>query len=269
MMGISDEIRIDDPPEVALEKLFRSHGDHVYGLGVKMCGNAEDAEDLVQETFMAAYRAWDSFQGDSQPSTWLYRIAVRTCHRFHRRRSGQPAGMMSLEQLLPSGDDAVVDIVDTRDGPLDETIHHEAEEAVRDGLAGLPIAYRIPLTLKELSGLSVAEIADVTGLKTSTVRTRIHRGRLLLASEITARLRTRKGGRLAHARQTCISLLKQKMEALDRGEDFRPPEGELCDRCRSLFWTLDLGQQTCRDIARGRRVPEALRRRLRRAIRDS
>ena len=60
----------------------------------------ENAEDLVQETFLQAYRKWDQFEGRSEPSTWLYTIAARICQRMHRRRAGEPERLASLDELL-------------------------------------------------------------------------------------------------------------------------------------------------------------------------
>ena len=88
-----------EPAGEAIFRLFDSHGDRIFGLGLQMCGSPEDAEDLVQETFLRAYRAWDTFEGLSAPCTWLFTIAARTCKRLHRRRSGAPLRLESFHDL--------------------------------------------------------------------------------------------------------------------------------------------------------------------------
>ena len=75
----------------AIPLLVDAHGGRLYGLGLKLCGNPADAEDLVQEVFLQAFRKWHQFEGRSDPSSWLYTIGARACQRMHRRRSGEPS----------------------------------------------------------------------------------------------------------------------------------------------------------------------------------
>ena len=74
--------------EVAVGRLFEEHGARLYRLGVRFCGNADEAHDLVQDVFLQAFRNWKQFDGRSSTSTWLYTIAARRCQRRHRRRAG-------------------------------------------------------------------------------------------------------------------------------------------------------------------------------------
>ena len=85
--------------EVAVGRLFEEHGARLYRLGVRFCGNADEAHDLVQDVFLQAFRSWKQFDGRSSPSTWLYTIAARRCQRRHRRRAGEPASLTSLSSL--------------------------------------------------------------------------------------------------------------------------------------------------------------------------
>ncbi len=72
----------------AIPQLLEEHGCMVLSLGRRMCNSAEEAEDLVQETFLQAYRSWSQFEGRSTVKTWLYTIAMRTCQRLQRKKSG-------------------------------------------------------------------------------------------------------------------------------------------------------------------------------------
>ena len=74
----------------AVQKLMESDGRKMYGLALKLCGNQAEAEDLVQDTFLQAYRKWDQFEGRSEPTSWLYTIASRLSRRRQRTRSGEP-----------------------------------------------------------------------------------------------------------------------------------------------------------------------------------
>lgn len=249
----------------AVSQWMEEYGGKIYGLGLRLCGSPEEAEDLVQETFLQAYRNWDRFEGRSSPSSWLFTIASRVCQRRHRRRSGEPVRMESLERLLPSGERDVPDVPDGSDGPLDEQLRREAQEAVEAAIARIPLAFRLPLVLKDIAELSIAEIAGALGLREATVKTRVHRARLALRREMVKRLPRRPAPPPDHERRVCLDLLQAKQEALDRGADLPLAPGELCDRCRSLFSTLDLTQEACRAIGRGELPPvvrELVRRRL-------
>jgi predicted RNA polymerase sigma factor len=114
------------------------------------------------------------------------------------------------------------------------------------------------LILKELMDLSITEIAEVLGLKEATVKTRLHRARLFAAKELSRNLPKRPAPPPDHARVVCLDLLQAKQEALDRGASFPVPPQELCQRCQSLFATLDLASDACHQLASGE-LPEPVR----------
>ena len=135
------------PRDVAIPRLMEEHGGKILGLGRRICRTTEDAEDLVQETFLQAYRKWEQFEGRSAPTTWLYTIASRICQRRHRRRAGEPVRMESLEELLPysekefaveSGDDIVERADDT--------------SRVAEALTALPLSFRLPILWRKQPG---------------------------------------------------------------------------------------------------------------------
>ena len=92
------------PPEEAVPALVDAYGDRVYRLGMRICSDPGEAEDLVQETMVAALRSWPRFRGESHPYTWLFRIAMRTCRRMHRKRAGEPEAFLPLDDLLGIGE---------------------------------------------------------------------------------------------------------------------------------------------------------------------
>lgn len=249
----------------AVSQWVEEHGGKIYGLGLRLCGSPEEAEDLVQETFLEAFRHWGQFEGRSSPSSWLFTIASRLCQRRHRRRSGEPARMEPLETLLPSGERDVPDVPDTGEGPLGESLRREAREAIEAALPRIPLSFRLPLVLKDIADLSIPEIAQALGLREATVKTRIHRARLALRRELAQQLPRRPAPPPDHDRRVCLDLLQAKQEALDRGAPLPLASGELCARCRSLFSTLDLTQEACHAIGRGE-LPPAVRDLLRRRL---
>jgi RNA polymerase sigma-70 factor (ECF subfamily) len=223
-----------------------------------MCGNREDAQDLLQDVFLQAFRKWEQFEGRSSPSTWLYTIAARVCQRRHRLRAGQPRELESLTIQLPSGEDGIVDLPSDGGTPLDVLEQNETRDTVQDAIANLPPKFRLPLILKELMELSIGEIADILGLKEATVKTRLHRARLYAAKELSSRLPKKPAPPPNRDRAVCLDLLRAKQEAMDRGVAFPVAQQELCVRCQSLFATLDLTKEACRRLGEGE-LPEPVR----------
>ena len=240
----------------AIPVLLDRHGDRIYGLGLRLCGGPDDAEDLVQETFLRAFRHWDQFEGRSDPGTWLWAIAARACQRMQRRRAGEPKRMASLHELLPAPTDAMPALTAKGELPLDDLLRRETREAVERAIGTLPATFRIPLVLKELADFSLAEIAAILEIREATVKTRVHRGRLLLRQALARRLPAGPVTPPDHSRQVCLDLLQTKQDAMDRGTPFPLPDRELCDRCKSMFATLDLARDACRQIRGGALPPE-------------
>lgn len=249
----------NEPADVAIPRLLDLHGSQIYGLGLRMCGNPDDAQDLLQDVFLLAFRKWHQFEGRSSPSTWLYTIAARVCQRTRRLRAGQPRELQSMSALLPSGEEGVLDVPSEGDTPQDVLERAETRALVGEAIAALPPRFRLPLILKDLMDLSIGEIAETLGVKEATVKTRLHRARLFAAKELARGLPKRPAPPPDHERALCLDLLHAKQEALDRGVRFPVTQEELCVRCRSLFITLDLTQEACRQLGRGE-LPEPVRR---------
>ncbi len=260
-MGDFQTFDSSEPAETAIPRLLERHGGRLFRLGLRLCGDPQEAEDIVQETFLRAFRKWDQFEGRSDPGTWLYTIAIRVCRRLHRRRSGQPTRMESINELLPSGDEKVPDIPSRREGPYDAALRKESRETVEAAIVRLPLHFRLPLILKDILEFSIAQVSEVLGLKPATVKTRIHRARLFLRRELVRKLPLRDAPPPDHSRRMCLDLIRAKQEALDRGVDFPLADEELCSRCRAFFNTLDLAKSACRSIREGR-IPDRLRQEL-------
>jgi RNA polymerase sigma-70 factor (ECF subfamily) len=238
-----------------------AYADHIYGLGLRLCDDPDKAQDLVQETFLRALKSWSGFDGRSKPSTWLYTIASRACQRMERRRAGEPRHMSGLEQLLPTGETTVVDVPATDETPAEWVEREDVVRAVRAAIHSLPIHFRLPLVLKEIEGMSVEDVARVLGIKPATVKTRLHRARLLVREALSRPLPHREAHDTHSSEGQCLDLLWAKQEALDRGVDFPIPAEQLCDRCRSVFATLDMATDVCHALG-DVKLPEHARRTL-------
>lgn len=156
----------------AFDLLVERYQKPVYNLAYRMLGNAADAEDAAQETFLRAYAGLGGYQATRKFGTWLLSITSHWCIDRLRRKK-----VLSLEVLqdisLVSG---------MTDGPETIIVARENEREVQRWLAMLPEAYRLILVLRYWHDLSYNEIADVTSLPLSTVRMRLFRARRLLAA---------------------------------------------------------------------------------------
>ena len=161
------------------EKLVAAYEKNVYNIALRMVGDPEDAADMTQETFIKAYRALSSFRGDSKFSSWLYRIASNVCLDFLRSRSRHPQVSLST---VDEDDRATLELPDMRQNPEEQLMKKLGLEAVRRGLEQLPEQQRQILVLRELGGLSYAELAQTLGLEEGTVKSRIFRARKRLCA---------------------------------------------------------------------------------------
>lgn len=159
----------------AFEELVRAHQHRVYGLALRMLGDAAEAQDVAQEVFLRAHRGLAEFRGDARLSTWLYTIASRLCLN---RLAG------SKRRLTRPGDEALDRVVDGRPGP-DETLERdELDAALRRAIAELPEERRVVVVLRDVDGLAYEEIAEILALPVGTVRSRLHRARLDLKDKL-------------------------------------------------------------------------------------
>ncbi len=160
------------------EPLVKAHELGVYNLALRMLKNEQDALDASQEAFLRAWRSLGSFRGDSKFSVWLYRLTSNVCLDMLRR-----SGRLRADSLTDE-EGAEAELPDRRGDPQQALERKELAAAVREGLESLPPAFRQALVLRDINGLSYDEIAQVTGLETGTVKSRIFRARRRLADRL-------------------------------------------------------------------------------------
>ncbi len=173
---------------VVFDRLYRDHVDRIYRFAQRLCGQVEDAQDLVQDTFLNAYRGLEGFRGDAQVSTWLYRIAARACLRLRRKRKGEPARELSLDEFIPTSEGEFRLQVPT-DGlsPEEALENKELKRALHQAIQKLPNKYRVVLVLRDMEGLTAKEVGTIMGLNERAVKSRLHRARLFVRRELSAR----------------------------------------------------------------------------------
>ena len=171
-----DTARQSPPSEDdAFTRFYHEHAPRVYMLALRLCGDSNDAREVLAETFVSAWRGLPRFRGQSSPHTWLHTIAVRTWRGVLRRRnSGRP--MVALDD-----DEADADSPYGVAAQYDDPGHRiDIEKAV----AALPAGAREILVLFAIEGYSQAEISDMLGIKVGTVKAQLHRARKLLLERL-------------------------------------------------------------------------------------
>lgn len=167
---------------IEFESLVLPLRENLYGSAMRLTRDPTEAEDLVQDTLIRAFRFWDSFQQGTNIKAWLFTILRNTfINGYHRRgraarfRSGVEAEMRSLGPTA-----AVANSSSQPPGPEEAVETSATTDAVRDAVEQLPDAYRLAVTLCDLEGYSYKEIAEIMGCPIGTVMSRIYRGRGVL-----------------------------------------------------------------------------------------
>ena len=165
----------DREKEVApkdFDMIVEKYADFVYNVAFRMMGTPEDAEDVSQDAFISAYRAFDRFRGESRVTTWLYRITVNAAlMKLRKEKRARTLTKTGLED---------VDVVDWDAGPERLAVTSELGEKLHEGIAQLQPELRSSVVLRDVEGLSNDEAAEVLGITVSSLKSRVHRGRIIL-----------------------------------------------------------------------------------------
>jgi RNA polymerase sigma-70 factor (ECF subfamily) len=165
-------------------RLVESHYQMIYRLAIKMLGSAQDAEDVLQETFYKALRGIQQFDGRSSLSTWLYRIATNEALMALRRR--KPDTISTDESLeTEEGESEPLQIVDWCCLPERELMSTEAQRYLDEAIGKLSPGLRAVFVLRDIEDLSTQETGEVLNLSETAVKTRLSRARLRLREELS------------------------------------------------------------------------------------
>lgn len=147
-----------------------------------VCGHSDDAEDVMQDALLKTFRYVHRIRDPEAFRTWLYRTVQNACRMKRRRRSGEPARLVSVEQ--GDGDDEPLAVVDPGRGPDELAGNARLGERLQTALQRLPPTHRIVIVLREVEGLSTREVAAVMGISEANVKTRLHRARVMLRRQL-------------------------------------------------------------------------------------
>jgi RNA polymerase sigma-70 factor (ECF subfamily) len=249
----------------ALEALLQRHESAIWRFGMKMCGDLEDAKDVLQETMLAAARTARDFRGTSTVSTWLFAIARSFCIKKRRRSKFEPEKAVSLEERS----ERAANVAASGPAPDEVAWSRELGAAFDRAMDELEPSQREVLVLRDVEGLSAAEVAEVLGLSVDAVKSRLHRARVALRDRLSPWLATPEFAPTATCPQI-VPLFSRYLEGeIGPSECASMQEHvEKCPRCRGACDALKQTLALCRASANSRTVPREVQQLVRKALHD-
>jgi RNA polymerase sigma-70 factor (ECF subfamily) len=169
--------RIRSGDGTAFEALYRQHATRLYNLACRMAGGTAEADDLLQDIFLLAYRKLGSFRGDSALGTWLYRLAMNHCLDVLRNRQSR------MGQMTDSMDEPDAAPVAAPGPPLGTVSRIDLERAIE----ALPPACRAAFLLHDVEGFGHREVAEILGISDGTSKSQVHKARLRIRAHLGGR----------------------------------------------------------------------------------
>jgi RNA polymerase sigma-70 factor, ECF subfamily len=246
--------------DAALEQALALLQNTVFSFSMRVCGQREDAEDTMQEVLLKSVPHLPKFDSPKALLVWLYKVAKNRCLMSRRRSKFAPNPDLSLEELMP--DRKELEQLGTNGSTNPEAFAIRSEEAgrLRDAIQKLPPQYRIVLVLRDMEGLTDEEVAEITGLRSGTVRVRLHRARLFVRKELMKGLKLRSGRAPVASRHSsyepsrpgrCKAMFAELSDYLDEQLDdslCQELEKHLdgCGPCKAFLASLEATIQQCR-----------------------
>jgi RNA polymerase sigma-70 factor (ECF subfamily) len=177
----------------ALEQALGLLQNTVFSFSMRVCGHRQDAEDTMQEVLVKSVPHLPKFDNPKALVVWLYTVAKNRCLMSRRRSKFAPREDLSLEELMPDRQELERLSGDGSINPETFAIRSEEAGRLRQAIQRLPPRYRIVLVLRDMEGLTDEEVAEITGLRSGTVRVRLHRARLFVRKELVKGWKPRPG----------------------------------------------------------------------------
>lgn len=177
--------RLRDRDERAFRELIDAHRDRVFNITYRMLGNRAESEDVTQEVFISVFKTIESFREESKFSTWLYRVAVNACKnriKYLARRHDRDRDELDETSQATNG---AVNGAPVRAAQPDKALASmQMEKLLQQAIADLDEDQRAVVILRDVEELSIEEICEITGLPDGTVKSRLHRARLVLRKKM-------------------------------------------------------------------------------------
>ncbi len=170
----------------AFAEMVSLYKDKLYHLAYRMTGNRQEAEDVVQDTFLRVFKNLDSYDENQKFSTWIYRIATNQC--IDRLRKKRKIYSLDAESSDHEGLDGYTLLPSDDRTPESELLLSETQRLIQRAMETLPPKYKSVMILRYMQDLSLQEISDVLDMPVTTVKTRVHRGREFLRKRLENKL---------------------------------------------------------------------------------
>jgi RNA polymerase sigma-70 factor (ECF subfamily) len=174
----------------ALADLADAYSSRIYQLAFRYLRNKEDAEEITQDVLFKVYRKVDAFRGDAQLSSWIYRITfnaamsrLRTA-RYQRAQAEDRRAAATTEEDASSTPSRMADVADWSDMADEHVLRSQVRRRVFRAILALPAIYRAPVLLRDIHGMSTEEASAMLKVKDQTLKSRLHRGRLILRKQL-------------------------------------------------------------------------------------
>ena len=179
--------RLQAGEEQALTDLAQTYGTKIYQLAFRYLRNKEDAEEVTQDVLFKVYRKVGEFRGDAALSSWIYRITFNAA--MSRLRTAQYQRTQAEERReaasdSPGGEVVRADVADWTDLADERVLRSQLRQRVMRAILALPAIYRAPVMLRDIQGMSTEEASAMLKVKDQTLKSRLHRGRLILRKQL-------------------------------------------------------------------------------------
>jgi RNA polymerase sigma-70 factor (ECF subfamily) len=179
--NLVERLKGHDP--AAVTDLSDSYGAKIYQLAFRYLRNREDAEEVAQDVLLKVYQKIDAFRGDAALSSWIYRITFNTAmSRLRELKQRLPNALEAKDE--ETGQPLKRDVIDWSPLADEEMLRLEMRQALVRALKDLPLLYRAPVILRDVQGLTTEEASAVLRVKEQTLKSRLHRGRLMLREQL-------------------------------------------------------------------------------------
>jgi RNA polymerase sigma-70 factor, ECF subfamily len=176
-----------------LKEHLEKEKDRMFRIAWKMCGNPDDANEVLQETALKALKNWDQFRGEAQISTWLYRIASNTCISKQRKKSHQSISPEELADVPREAAGLTSPLIsDWSNDPLAQTLNDELRAVLDCAILKLPEPHRLVFLMRDIEGMSGEETSKALNISQTNVKVRLHRARIFLRDELAEYVSTAK-----------------------------------------------------------------------------
>lgn len=260
--------RAQQGQNLALEEIIRRHEAKVLRFGLRMCGNRDEAEDLVQDTFLAMTRTLDGFRGEASVSTWLFSIARSYCIKKRRRSKFAPKSIASLEDQDSAG---AMHLPDAERLPDEQLAGAQVQRALDHAISSLKPMYREVLVLRDIEGLTAPEVSESLGVTVQAVKSRLHRAREQVRVEVSPLLdKMPIPEPLSAECKHSVKLFSQHLDGEIDADSCAKMEKHIrkCPHCGAVCHSLKETLALCRGSANTQSaVPPELQRAVREAVR--